>query len=84
VFGTLRGIQPKNFHNLFSYTILKRFLVFVDIFETSLGVAEAPTPTAEPQSLSAQPALGLYITGTGIAVILAIAILGILILRKRP
>ncbi len=52
--------------------------------ETAIGVTEAATPTAEPQPVSAQPPLDLYIIGVGIAVILAIGIVGILILRKRP
>jgi hypothetical protein len=52
--------------------------------ETAIGVTEAPTPTAAPQPVSAQPPLDLYIIGTGIAVIIAIGLVGILILRKRP
>jgi hypothetical protein len=52
--------------------------------ETAIGITEAPTPTAEPQPVSAQPPLDLYIIGTGIAIIIAISIVGILILRKRP
>jgi hypothetical protein len=53
---------------------------------TYLSVSEAPPqPTAEP--LLASPPTEMYILGTGVAIIMAIAILGVLMLlaiRKRP
>ncbi len=42
----------------------------------------APTPTQQP--VVAQSSIELYVLGTGVAIIIAIAILGLLILRKRP
>jgi hypothetical protein len=51
--------------------------------ETSFVVNEAaPTPTVQP--VAASPPTEMYILGTGVAIIIAIAILGVLILRKRP
>ena len=53
--------------------------------ETAVGIVNAPqasaTPTATP---IAMPPFELYTVGTGIAVIIAVAIVGLLILRKRP
>jgi hypothetical protein len=51
--------------------------------ETAFVVNEAaPTPTAQPTV--ALPPTEMYILGTGVAIIIAIAILGLLVLRKRP
>jgi hypothetical protein len=50
--------------------------------ETAFVVNDAaPTPTAQPTV--ALPPTEMYILGTGVAIIIAIAILGLLILRKR-
>ena len=51
--------------------------------ETAIGVVEAPasTPTATPITM---PPYELYTVGTGIAIIIAVAAVGLLILRKRP
>jgi hypothetical protein len=54
--------------------------------ETAVGVVEAPAaatpvPTASPIVM---PPFELYTVGTGIAVILAVALVGLLLLRKRP
>jgi outer membrane protein assembly factor BamB len=51
--------------------------------ETAMTVEYSPVATTVP--LAAQPADNSYVViGTGIAVIIAIAIVGLLILRKRP
>ena len=51
--------------------------------ETGLGVSAAPaTTTSEPTT--AAPDNTAIIIGTGIAVIIAVAIVGMLLLRKRP
>ena len=50
---------------------------------TAFAVNEAaPTPTAQPPL--ALPPFEMYTIGTGIAIIIAIAIVGLMILRKRP
>jgi outer membrane protein assembly factor BamB len=51
---------------------------------TYLTVGEAvPPPTQEPQA-AAQPPLDMYLLFATVAIILSIAIVGLLILRKRP
>ncbi len=53
--------------------------------ETFATVSEAPqattTPTTTPQQ---QEPVGIYITGSTIAIIIAVAIVGLLLLRRRP
>jgi outer membrane protein assembly factor BamB len=51
--------------------------------ETAVGVSEAPPAPAAPEPAPAQPPLDLYIIGTGIAIIIAVAIVGLLLLRKK-
>jgi len=51
--------------------------------ETAVGVVAAPEATPTPPPPQAPPDYTLPIIGTGIAMILAVAIVGILILRKR-
>jgi hypothetical protein len=50
--------------------------------ETAIGVGEAPPPTAPPEKIVFPPT-ETYIIGATIAIIIAIAIVGILILRKK-
>jgi hypothetical protein len=51
--------------------------------ETAFVVDEAhPTPTQQP--IAALPPTEMYILGATVAIITAIAILGLLLLRKRP
>jgi hypothetical protein len=53
--------------------------------ETAVGVVDAPVVTSTPtQTPITMPPFEIYTVGTGIAVIIAIAIVGLLILRKRP
>ena len=49
---------------------------------TSFYVEEAPQPTAAPETTPA-PMTDTYVLGTGIAVLAAVVILGLLILRKK-
>jgi hypothetical protein len=51
--------------------------------ETAIGVEEAPAATPAPTPTPA-PMTDTYITGFGIAIIVAIAIVGFLLFRKRP
>jgi hypothetical protein len=51
--------------------------------ETSFTVS-APAPTASPYPTVNLPPTEMYILGSTIAIIIAIAIIGILLLRKRP
>jgi hypothetical protein len=70
------------------YTILASFLGTDSYYASyaSTGVAVGPAPP-EPEPYpepAVMPDYTLTIIGTGIAVIAAVAIVGILILRKRP
>jgi hypothetical protein len=51
--------------------------------ETAIGVSEAPLTLAAPEPQAA-PDNTLTIISTGIAMIIAVAIVGILLLRKKP
>ena len=52
---------------------------------TSIAVSAAPTTTVTPtQTPLTMPPFELYTVGSAIAIIIAIAIVGLLILRKRP
>ena len=50
--------------------------------QTSMGVVEAPEPTPEPTPTPA-PATDTYIAGSTIAIIAAIAVVALLLLRKK-
>ncbi len=50
---------------------------------TAISVSAAPTVSPTSTSIT-MPPFELYTVGTGIAVIIAVAIVGLLILRKRP
>jgi outer membrane protein assembly factor BamB len=52
--------------------------------ETYTVVSEAPATPTPPPAAAPLPPFDLYIIGTGIAIIIAVAIVGILLLRKRP
>ncbi len=69
------------------YTVVATFAgsesYYSSAAEASFGVdAAAPTPAPTTATTAASP-LELYIIGTGIAIIIAVAIVGLLILRKR-
>jgi hypothetical protein len=50
--------------------------------ETAIGVSEAPLPTAPPEKIVFPPT-ETYVIGIGVAIIIAIAIVGILLYRKK-
>jgi outer membrane protein assembly factor BamB len=52
--------------------------------ETAMVVQEAPPATATPPPAAPLPPYEMYTIGTGVAIIIAVAIATILILRKRP
>jgi hypothetical protein len=69
------------------YTIIATFggseSYFASYAETAIGIGEAPsTPVTVEQP--AQPPLDLYIIGATIAIIIAVGLVGMLILRKHP
>jgi outer membrane protein assembly factor BamB len=51
--------------------------------QTYIGVGEAPPVVAEPQPEPAQPPLDMYLLYATIAIIIAVAIVGLLLLRKK-
>jgi hypothetical protein len=51
--------------------------------ETYMSVGEAPPTPAEPQPEPAQPPLDMYLLYATVAIIVAIAIVGLLLLRKK-
>ncbi len=53
--------------------------------ETSVGVVQASTSTTQPTtSAIVMPPFELYFAGTAVAIIIAIAILGLLMMRRKP
>jgi hypothetical protein len=52
--------------------------------ETAMVVQEAPPATPTPTPAAPLPPYEMYTIGTGVAIIIAVAIVGILLLRKRP
>jgi outer membrane protein assembly factor BamB len=69
------------------YTIIATFAgsesYYASYAETAIGVSPAPAATPPPEKLVLPPT-EMYVIGTGIAIIIAVAIVGLLILRKRP
>jgi hypothetical protein len=51
--------------------------------ETYMSVGEAPPTPAEPQPLPAQQPVDMYILYATVAIIAAVAIVGLLLLRKK-
>jgi outer membrane protein assembly factor BamB len=69
------------------YTIIASFAgskaYYGSFAETAIGVAEAPVATPEPTPVPQAP-VETYFTVSTIAIILAIAIVGFLLFRRRP
>jgi outer membrane protein assembly factor BamB len=70
------------------YTVIATFpgsgAYYASYSETAIGVDEAPpTPTPTPPAAPLPP-YEMYTIGTGVAIIAAVAIVGLLLLRKRP
>jgi hypothetical protein len=70
------------------YTVIAKFAGSESYWpsnaQTAFGMAEAPAATAAPEPAAPLPPYETYTIGTGIAIIAAVAIATILILRKRP
>jgi len=70
------------------YTIIATFAgsesYWSSYAETAIGVGEAPPAPAEPIAAAPLPPFDLYIIGATIAIIAAVAIVGLMILRKKP
>jgi len=68
------------------YTIIVTFAgsksYYSSYAETAIGVSPAPAATPPPEKLVLPPT-EMYVIGTGVAIIIAIAIVGILMLRKQ-
>jgi hypothetical protein len=90
--GTVTSDQTGVFKKLWTpeipgeYTIMAKFAGSQSYggsaAETAIGISEAPAPTTTPQV--AAPVDNTYtIIGTGIAILIAIAIIGLLVLRKK-
>jgi hypothetical protein len=52
--------------------------------QTAIGVHEAPQPTNTEQPISTPTSFELYFIASTAAIIIAIAIVGLMIIRKRP
>jgi outer membrane protein assembly factor BamB len=52
--------------------------------ETAVGVSEAPSAPAAPEPAAPLPPYELYTIGAAVAVIIAVAIVGLMLLRKKP
>jgi hypothetical protein len=52
--------------------------------ETAIGVDEAPAAPAAPEPAAPLPPYEMYTIGAAIAIIIAVAIVGLMILRKKP
>ncbi|MCJ7561028.1 hypothetical protein MUO79_10500, partial [Candidatus Bathyarchaeota archaeon] len=52
--------------------------------KTAMGVQEAPPAAVAPEPAAPLPPYETYTIGTGIAIIAAVAIVGLMLLRKKP
>jgi hypothetical protein len=73
------------------YTIIATFAGSASYYssyaETAIGISEAPAVPAAPEPAPAQPPLDMYILYATVAIIIAVAIVGLMLvrmLRKRP
>jgi outer membrane protein assembly factor BamB len=70
------------------YTVIATFAgsesYYASYAETAIGVDEAPAAPAAPEPAAPLPPYETYTIGAAIAIIIAVAIATILILRKRP
>jgi hypothetical protein len=70
------------------YTIIATFAgsgaYYASYSETAIGVDEAPAAPPAPEPAAPLPPYETYTIGTGIAIIAAVAIATILLLRKKP
>ncbi len=92
--GTVTSDSSGMFKKMFTpevpgeYTVIATFAgsegYWPSYAETAIGVDEAPPAPAAPEPAAPLPPYETYTIGTGIAIIIAVAIATILILRKRP
>jgi outer membrane protein assembly factor BamB len=92
--GTVTSDSSGTFKKMFTpevpgeYTIIATFggseSYWPSYAETAIGVDEAPPATATPPPAAPLPPYEMYTIGTGVAIIIAVAIVGLMILRKRP
>ena len=70
------------------YTVIAQFpgskAYYPSYAETSIGVTEAPADTTTEPASPPASMTDTYVAGFGIAIIVAIVIVGVLLLRKRP
>jgi len=70
------------------YTVIATFAgsgaYYASYAETAIGVDEAPPAPAAPEPPAPLPPYETYTIGTGVAIIIAVAIVGLLMLRKKP
>ncbi|MCJ7768465.1 PQQ-binding-like beta-propeller repeat protein [Candidatus Bathyarchaeota archaeon] len=70
------------------YTVIATFAgseaYYSSFAETAIGVQEAPPEPAAPEPAPPLPPYETYTIGTGIAIIAAVAIVGLMLLRKKP
>jgi len=70
------------------YTVIATFAgsgaYYASYSETAIGVSEAPAEPAAPEPPAPLPPYETYTIGTGIAIIAAVAIVGLMLLRKKP
>jgi hypothetical protein len=70
------------------YTIIATFAgsesYWPSYAETYTAISEAPPAPAAPEPAAPLPPYEMYTIGTGVAIIIAVAIVGLMILRKRP
>jgi hypothetical protein len=92
--GTVTSDMSGNFKKMFipevpgEYTIIATFAgsksYGSSYAETAIGVSEAPAAPAAPEQPQAAPDNTLTIIAATIAIIAAVAIVGLMMLRKRP
>jgi hypothetical protein len=70
------------------YTVIATFAgsesYYSSYAETAVGVGPAPATPAQPEPAAPQPPVGMYILYATIAMIVAVAIATLLILRRKP
>jgi hypothetical protein len=71
-----------------NYTVIASFAgtngYWPSYAETAFAVMSAPVAPAAPEPAAPLPPYETYTIGTGIAIIAAVAIVGLMLLRKKP
>jgi hypothetical protein len=70
------------------YTVIATFAgsgaYYASYAETAVGVSEAPAEPAAPEPAAPLPPYEMYTIGAAVAIIIAVAIVGLMLLRKKP